>query len=220
MTNNITISIPNPCNENWNNMTATEKGKFCGSCQKNVIDFTRFSDREVVKYYNQNNAVCGRFSEHQINRTLIIPKEKKSIWTVIAASILAFLGLGNQFAEAQETAKIEQTEKELKKNTQKKQNSKKYYGKITELNDQPLESVFVKNLNNQKITKTDIEGKFVIEANENDILNFSFIGFKSIEQKVAKNRNINLKMKEVHEIMGEVIITREKNKTPKKEHCE
>jgi len=39
-TKRFTISIPEPCTENWNEMTPTERGKFCAHCQKDVIDFS------------------------------------------------------------------------------------------------------------------------------------------------------------------------------------
>ena len=113
MINKIQISILKPCGENWQNMTLAEKGKFCASCQKKVIDFTSSSDREIVKYYNQNSKVCGRFTTEQLNRNLVLPKEKGSIWMIAASSILAFLGLGNQTAKAQEVLKMEQTDEKI-----------------------------------------------------------------------------------------------------------
>jgi hypothetical protein len=90
MTNKIQISILKPCGENWQNMTLAEKGKFCASCQKNVIDFTSSSDREIAKYYNQNSKICGRFTIEQLNRNLVFVKEKGSIWMIAASSILDF----------------------------------------------------------------------------------------------------------------------------------
>lgn len=90
MNHKIKISIPEPCHENWFEMSPTEKGKFCASCQKEVVDFTKASDREVVLAYNGNKHLCGRFNVSQLERSLIIPKEKKSIWMIAAASVIAF----------------------------------------------------------------------------------------------------------------------------------
>lgn len=55
------ISIPKPCQENWNTMTPNEKGRFCLSCNKTVVDFSRMKKDEIVSYLeNQNKVICGR----------------------------------------------------------------------------------------------------------------------------------------------------------------
>ena len=43
-------SIPNPCSEDWNTMTPDDNGRFCGSCQKVVIDFTTYSTHEILAH--------------------------------------------------------------------------------------------------------------------------------------------------------------------------
>lgn len=62
------VSIPNPCHENWDNMHPTQNGKHCQSCAKNVIDFTSFTQEEILKYLKNNPKACGRFYKHQISR--------------------------------------------------------------------------------------------------------------------------------------------------------
>lgn len=64
----LQISIPEPCHENWNEMTPTERGAFCKLCAKDVVDFTKMTDDEV-QYYLLNKAgekVCGKFNNHQL----------------------------------------------------------------------------------------------------------------------------------------------------------
>ena len=55
-------------------MTANEKGKFCSSCQKTVIDFSTKTDAEVQAFFqqNKNKPVCGRFLNSQLNANGII----------------------------------------------------------------------------------------------------------------------------------------------------
>jgi hypothetical protein len=65
------ISIPKPCSEEWNNMSPNEKGKFCLSCQKNVLDLTQQSDVEILKILSENmENICGRARTEQLNRPL------------------------------------------------------------------------------------------------------------------------------------------------------
>ncbi len=59
----ITLSIPQPCHEDWNKMSAMDKGRFCASCQKAVIDFTNMSDRELTEFFKRPTGnMCGRFN--------------------------------------------------------------------------------------------------------------------------------------------------------------
>ncbi len=181
MTNKIKISISKPCGENWEKMSLSENGKFCASCQKNVIDFTTFSDMEIVKYYNQNSKVCGRFTTEQLNRNLVIPKEKGSIWMIALSSIIAFLGLGNQISRAQEAIKMEQTDnkiqeektKETKKNGTNKNKTEIISGIVTD-GKVPIPGVSVTVKGSKRQTTTDFDGNYKIEARKRDVLVFWF----------------------------------------------
>jgi len=64
------ITINEPCHENWDKMKPNDKGAFCLSCQKNVIDFSAKTISEIKNFFNalpQSNSVCGRFKENQLN---------------------------------------------------------------------------------------------------------------------------------------------------------
>lgn len=74
---NIQLSIPTPCHEDWNKMTEAEKGRFCGSCQKVVVDFSRMSDADIVAYFKKpKDSVCGRFYTDQLDREIIMPPKR------------------------------------------------------------------------------------------------------------------------------------------------
>jgi len=56
-------------------MTSSEKGRFCKSCQKTVIDFTTMSDGELIKFFKGPvDKTCGRFQPDQLNRDLLLPR--------------------------------------------------------------------------------------------------------------------------------------------------
>jgi hypothetical protein len=66
----IQYSIPDPCEKNWNEMTPEATGRFCGSCEKSVVDFTNMSDFSIVNYLekHKHEKVCGRFTKPQLDR--------------------------------------------------------------------------------------------------------------------------------------------------------
>ncbi|MNQ18206.1 hypothetical protein D3C85_312430 [compost metagenome] len=76
MERNYKISIPEPCSEDWNNMTPNENGRFCMSCSKTVVDFTSMLPKEIQHYFiqNQDKKICGRFKQLQLDYiTIQIP---------------------------------------------------------------------------------------------------------------------------------------------------
>jgi hypothetical protein len=66
------ITIPEPCTADWAAMAPGKKGLFCSHCRKDVIDFSQFTDEEIVDYFRQNlgKKVCGRFATNQLGREL------------------------------------------------------------------------------------------------------------------------------------------------------
>lgn len=60
--------IPQPCYEDWNAMTAKEKGRHCDVCAKVVVDFTKMNDAEIIDYLqeHQNQRTCGHFRNEQL----------------------------------------------------------------------------------------------------------------------------------------------------------
>ena len=75
-------------------MTPDGNGRHCDSCGKTVIDFSKFTDRELIEFWKKaKGKLCGRFSEYQVNRAIPIPVESNSIFhkalfgTAIAAGL-------------------------------------------------------------------------------------------------------------------------------------
>jgi len=80
------INIPNPCHENWVAMTPNEQGRFCGNCQKTVVDFTNFSAEDIQKYFTKHygQKVCGHFKKEQL--ALINIQIPKTVFSYIPSS--------------------------------------------------------------------------------------------------------------------------------------
>jgi len=78
MSKKIQIAIAEPCHENWDAMTPDQQGRFCGSCQKQVVDFTNMSDRQLAEFFKKpsTGSVCGRFMTDQLERDIDIPRKR------------------------------------------------------------------------------------------------------------------------------------------------
>src|SRR5258706_3546393 len=78
MAKKIQLAIADPCHENWDHMSQADKGRFCASCQKQVIDFTRMSDSQLAAFFKKpsTGSVCGRFYGDQLERDIDIPGER------------------------------------------------------------------------------------------------------------------------------------------------
>ncbi|RYZ44618.1 MAG: hypothetical protein EOP49_26735, partial [Sphingobacteriales bacterium] len=62
------IALENPCTESQDNMLPIAGGQFCSTCQKQVTDFTGFSDEEFIRYFQTHNTPgCGMFNQHQFS---------------------------------------------------------------------------------------------------------------------------------------------------------
>lgn len=103
--NSFTLKIENPCQENWGKMHSNPSGKFCDSCQKNVVDFTNKTPREIATaLHDSREKSCGRFTANQLEEVYSItsPGKVATKWYQnIAASFLVLLGAKN--AEAQDS---------------------------------------------------------------------------------------------------------------------
>jgi TonB-linked SusC/RagA family outer membrane protein len=70
-------------------------------------------------------------------------------------------------------------------------------GKVTDGQDSPMSGVSVKLIGTNKVTITDKDGQFSIDVpDENAVLQFTYLGFASIEHKVKKDRFLNIILKE------------------------
>ncbi len=162
-------------------MTPVEKGRFCASCQKTVLDFTYLSDNEIIKLVSKSDNLCGRINTSQLNRNLIETKTKSNYFGYFATSVLAFLGLGTESLAAQEKPVVEQTD--LKHLNKDNDSVKKITitGVVTDSLVKPFPGVLVTIKNTSIGTQTNEKGTFSMKANLGDVLEFSFLGYEDKE---------------------------------------
>jgi hypothetical protein len=185
-TRKATISIPAPCHEDWDKMTVAERGRFCGSCQKHVYDFTKSSDREILQKFNADKNICGRFLDSQLDRQLFIPKTKLSVWLASASAVLALIG-GSQPAHTQiNTEKIDIVERTNNPSVKFNRDKKIISGDVLGSGKSGA-TILIKNT----IVKTEADnnGHFSLRARTGDILVVSCFGYYDTEVTVLPEKD-------------------------------
>jgi uncharacterized protein YbaA (DUF1428 family) len=182
MKRKININIAKPCQQSWDEMGSDDKRRFCDSCQKHVYDFTKSSDREIVERLNAEPKLCGRFLGSQLNRDLIVPKEKSSFWMAAASGALAFLNIGGHELSAQTQPEMVQTYKHQTLSGKEK----KVIGIISDKYG-PLPYAKISLKGKTVETTTNIDGEFIIMAEDGDVIIASYTDYKSAKIKIRSD---------------------------------
>jgi hypothetical protein len=210
MRKSVIINIPEPCHEDWNKMAPKDQGRHCDSCHKTVFDFTTKTDEQIIKTFESEGKVCGRFKTQQLNREVVLTRKNKNnylSWT--ASGLFAFLALGNQEVHAQgkpitvqtDSVKVPQIKGKVATSIL---NKKVYSGTLTTVSDGlplPGASVIIKGTSLG--TQTDFDGKYKIQANIGNILVISYVGMDPIEITLSNNYTIDVALED--NIMGEYV---------------
>ena len=85
--------------------------------------------------------------------------------------------------------------------------SKTLNGVITDETGEPLPGVTVQNKSNGKISASDIDGRYTIDANEGDELLFTYVGMQDFSSTAGKNAIANVVMKTDAIALENVVIT-------------
>ena len=56
-------------------------------------------------------------------------------------------------------------------------------------------------------TQTDFDGKYAIMAKQGDILSFSYMGYKTVEQTVTAANTMNVSLKQDANLLDEIVVT-------------
>jgi len=79
----------------------------------------------------------------------------------------------------------------------------KISGTVYDCEKLELSGVYIKNLNSKAETQTDFDGKFSIEVKINDVLEISFLQFKSQKVKIENKENLVINLKSDQQIILE-----------------
>lgn len=104
------ISIPEPCNMRWSDMTHVDDNKrHCGSCDRVITDFTQMSDDELISHFRSNAAPCGMFARHQLNRDITAQRKQRRPWlaTALLPALLSLTEVSAQSKAPQQTMVVQ-----------------------------------------------------------------------------------------------------------------
>jgi CarboxypepD_reg-like domain len=225
----IAIKIAEPCHENWNNMLPAERGKFCMSCQKTVVDFSVMTDQEILQHISTASGnICGRASNDQLNRVLSAPTELRygrwRYWTGVAASFMLLSTRVNaQSATMGDTVITRLPAAEVlvgaiatitPPDKREKNHDVLVSGTVTDEANHPVPGATVMIKDTRKGTVTDANGFFSIRVDERRpaVLRISSIGYE-MQDLVIKNENGRLSAPQVvllkavtMGLMGEIVV--------------
>lgn len=198
MKRNFTLAIPTPCHENWNLFTPTEKGRFCGSCQKEVIDFTKWNEKKIKDYFiNKPKSTCGRFAPHQLTTYKTYPHSNpnQARWTACFALILLLVSRPSEAQVLKSRTNQEQVDK-LSDSTITRMSSVPSVtikGVIVGEDNELIPGVNVVRKGTTQGTVTNGDGQFEMVIDHPkavETLVTSFIGFTTIEHEIVVDSNL------------------------------
>lgn len=202
----VEIKIGAPCSEKWESFENRGANRFCGSCAKEVIDFTRMSDREIQNYFRRSQSkICGRMRKNQQKvyapPLSAFPKHLTS--ALIAGSALFFTGTPSM---AQSKAQLEQNVRErLNLKHSKDEKPRFVRGTVTDDSHESLPGVHVVVKGTTNGVATDLDGNYKIEVPEGSILVFSYVGWETQEVEVGGRSTVDVTLGGVTEL-GEIVM--------------
>jgi hypothetical protein len=187
MKKTITINVPEPCHEGWENMSPTQKGRFCSSCEKEVVDFSKKTDEELVKELAGKTNLCGRFSSSQLNRPVTLERKSSTGFLPYAASLMLPLSIVGSNPSNNFPGDTNFTSLGIGRYSDP--DAARYQittvGKITDVNGKPVFNVEILSKESRKSELSGMRGDYEIKSFDRDILLFKKEGYVSQEVKLG-----------------------------------
>lgn len=205
----VNLSKLKKCDQVWDEMPETERGRICQKCQQTIIDFRKLDDTEVaeIHIFNQGK-VCGLYRNDQL---LGLKDNKTSRLKIrsIMAGIIGFLSTLNAKAQPEtKEVKTEQTETMFNEKPQitndglaskTTKDSIIISGTIKyDMGEPAVDAVVYIDGTTIGVT-TDLDGKYSINVTEsfetlNEItLVYAFIGYTEQKEILSKNKMLEPK---------------------------
>ena len=205
MKENISLSISSPCSEKWDDFTPASGGKFCGSCEKIVVDFTKMGDDEIADFFRAKPThTCGRFRPGQLkaySNTAVV-KIHPGLTLLKAGLVSLLLVMMTKQASAQTPTVKTNTEVVQSPGmttTERTAAGPKQIirGVVKSKEDQiplPGVNIYLKGSEEHAITDADGQFEFPLRLKEGDVLVFNFIGLETQEHIIPKKTTEKLEV--------------------------
>jgi carboxypeptidase-like protein len=166
-------------------------GRFCGSCAKSVIDFTKLSDNQIISLIEKSNGrdMCGRFDSTQLNKIMVqtnAQKNNPALYKILAGLLLLTSLEG---ASAQTVSNRNAMQTVQPSDIENRINGKVAItlvinGVVLDENAIPLPGVNVFSERSKTSAMTDFDGKFSMNVMMGETLTLSYLGFQTLRTQV------------------------------------
>lgn len=209
----IQITIPEPCHEDWNTMTLELKGRHCSVCEKTVFDFTTKTDEYIVKTFEQDSKLCGRFKNSQLNRELAYSRKGNNNYlTYLASTLFAFIAFGtnNTYAQGGPIKTTQSYNKPIQvkgKVAHSILKERLISGTVLDENGLPMPGVSILIKGTKIGTHTDFDGNYKLKVKKGNTLTLYSIGYKTLDIKIIDDSLYNNALEVDINYIDEVIFT-------------
>jgi len=200
MKKSLQLSIPQPCTESWDGMNSDTEGRFCLSCQKQVIDFSTWDEERLTRFFPESpGKVCGRLRLDQLKQYPLATGgpgllAKITLFSLagLAATVPFVKGQDLPVNPVQVTDQRSYDASAASEQAEKGPDSSEFVirGQVWEAGEGnsviPGVSILIKE--SQVGTATDAQGRFEFRLHQPGlqpvVLVFSFIGYETVEKTV------------------------------------
>ena len=224
MNQKIKISIDKPCSENFEKFKSTDIGGFCGSCKKEVVDFTKMNQADILDYFKkEEGTTCGHFHKSQL-RTYAdyeVPNTNKyRLFGLVSFSLFSLLSINNSWGQkssANPKTHINPTENKNQDEKPETISQTLISGIVLDDASLPLPGASITLKNTHISVQTNFDGEFTFphKLKIGDLLIVSYIGYETFEYTVSKKEVKIIMEFETCILMGEVAVDKVyKSKVP------
>jgi len=172
-------------------MTPEAKGRYCRSCEKVVVDFTKFTAQDIFLHLKKHPKTCGHFSKNQleqVNKHIETNRFSLPKFTGIF-TIAAILGINAPTVASTHQPKIEYQKDSTWKSLLPKtpiNDSITITGTVVDENDLAIPSVVVQLKGTEQWTTTDFDGNFKLIISKIKLKTYStlvlkYTGYETME---------------------------------------